>query len=241
MKTPLILAIIALAIACCTVAAPTVDPTSTSLSAVTAISVPTLTSSPEPTGTPPPYNPQLSDYLIAVDDFGMWDRSKGEDIIGRNIWRSAFAKFEIVKSMYWLDGILLDEEPSPEGFREFVPKAFNMTAFGRTSRVNEYALAELQMLTALAMDKDHREIINNLVWTPSDGTALMICVIGVQAISGFSDLGKTLYLPPEPMCPLVIADYRAYGTESELGFLGHMDKLFYLGLLPGSEFSPPPP
>ena len=194
----------------------------------------TAMAAPTPTAnSSPPYIPQLSDYLTAVDPLVEGDKIARTEVISR---------FDAVTATYWLNIIRLAESPSRVGFIEFVPKALNVRPASNFTRnsLGEFALVELQMLAALAMEPDHPEIIDSLIWAPSDAEALLICRVGVLTL-GTSALSRhdEWKLPPEPMCPVVIAEYRAYGSESELGFLGHVADRLLLGkpLLPDSELT----
>jgi hypothetical protein len=195
----------------------------------------TAESAPTPASTPsPPYVPQLSDYLIAVDYLADGSKTARTSLI---------SQFDAVSVMYWLHILLLTESPSPTGFIEFAPKVLTRRTWSIMPATHLFALEELQMLAALAMEPTHPEFVDTIVWAPSDEEAFLICRIGVEAISARGPLSRheKWLLPPEPMCPIAIAEYLAYGSESELGFLGFIGERFLLELFPESEPIEPTP
>ena len=171
----------------------------------------------------PPYAPQLYDYLTVVDEMADGNTSTRASLI---------SKFDIISIMYWLDITLNSEPSSPSSFIAFSSKT--PTVINSVAYVHDAANELLQTFATIAMDASHPALVDDLVQKPTDAEAFLICRIGVAAIRGLPDYQK-FRLPPEPMCPVVIAEYRTDGGGSELGFLGYMGKRFYLTLLPESE------
>jgi hypothetical protein len=175
------------------------------------------------TSKPPPYVPQLYDYLAAVD--GMIDGDK-------DIRTALTAKFEIISIMYWLDVNLKSETNSSSSFIEYSEKT--ATVVNSVAYVGDAANELLQMFAMVASSETRPEFVDDLIREPTPAELFLICRIGIAAIEERSDLQKSL-LPPEPTCPVVIAEYRASDSEFELGFLGHMGDRFHLTLSPESE------
>ena len=175
------------------------------------------------TSKPPPYVPQLYDYLDGVD--GMIDGDK-------DIRISLAAKFEIISIMYWLDITLKSETSSSSSFIEYSEKT--ATVVNSVAYVGDAANKLLQMFAMVVGSETRPEFMDDLIREPTSAELFLICRIGIAAIEERSDLQKSL-LPPEPTCPVVIAEYRASDSEFELGFLGHMGDRFHLTLSPESE------
>jgi hypothetical protein len=165
---------------------------------------------------------ELAQNPLANDGFGRTKRFK----------TSAYSLFDVVAAMYWLDVKLGTEPESRSGFITFGLKSIYIVCCG--PHVRDAAQKLLQRLAALAINEPHPASVHALVWTPSGEEIFLICTVGVHAHPNLSPYQEYLF-PPAPFCPVLVAEYQAYGKDYEFGFLGYMSERFVLELFPDHE------
>lgn len=182
------------------------------------------------------YIPKLSDYLKALDEIAEENKKSFRD--------KFVSEYSAVSMMYWLNNIIHTEPPSAEAFIDFVPEALGITYSGGSllfvrSKVSRKASLQLYNLALLATDPDRTEYIDALIFDPTESEMLLLCQVAVE-VRGFGrSRHQDWLLPPEPMCPVAVAQYEAFGgeiemgfrDESELGFLGYLGMIFSIDLL----------